>query len=237
MDGVTHVAALDGVVVDLLQLLQHHLVADNLLGHVAFFPDLVVTLRLVAAFVGLKLPKERGIDPQECQFQSVALLALLAFLIALEHLVKGSIPNASCLTRTNKAPFSFLRNTDARVAKRIKRDHKRRTKDHFRINKTHFWIVLKRISSHFKPENERKVLQCTVFQLRSTRHFEVLTLRRCHGATVPRHHECGVCGTVAPWRDYGICPRAAVPTFFSQISSSCFASSTPYCRFNAAVSP
>ena len=66
MQRVLDVAALDGILVDVFQLLQHYLWAANLAGTAALLPDLVGAPRLVRQLAGAQLA-EKHVRPVPLQ--------------------------------------------------------------------------------------------------------------------------------------------------------------------------
>ena len=63
MNRIIHVAALHGIVVNVLQLLQEHFIILDLLRLAAFLPELVALIDFVAKLVVSKL-FEKGIGPR-----------------------------------------------------------------------------------------------------------------------------------------------------------------------------
>jgi hypothetical protein len=58
MAWIVNIPAHDGIVVDVFQLLKHHVRVGHLLRLAPFLPDLVVALRLVPKLVGAKLAEQ-----------------------------------------------------------------------------------------------------------------------------------------------------------------------------------
>ena len=60
MGRIAHVSAIDGIWVDVLQFLSHHLLAFDNFRVAAFLPELKLTVALVADFVIFQAVKQRS---------------------------------------------------------------------------------------------------------------------------------------------------------------------------------
>ena len=59
MHRLVDVTAFDRIVVNVFQLLKHHLLALNQLRMISFLPELIATLGFMAVLVPFELPQQR----------------------------------------------------------------------------------------------------------------------------------------------------------------------------------